>query len=189
MAECPKWVSAESNEQLISVVRGLDQFRRFISGAAATHILLHDDLKEWHEKIFHDVVPLPYYAGHYRCDDAKLPCLAIDVQIGSLPGALYQQVPRLMHELSLEIQDAIRRTDKYVSSNPTTANRTRAAVELAALYAGKFIQIHPFLNGNGRMSRLISNYVFVRYGYPAAYYESYPRPGLPEITQPPAKLA
>jgi fido (protein-threonine AMPylation protein) len=176
MAECPQWVRPESDEQLISVVRGLDQFHRFISGAAASHILLHSDLKEWHGKIFRDVVPLPYYAGHYRSDDKKLPCLAIDVQIGGHLGAPYQEVPRLMHEHSEQMQDAIKHTDKYISSIPTYVNRSRATVQLAALYAGRFIQIHPFLNGNGRMSRLISNYVFVRYGYPAAYYGPYPRP-------------
>lgn len=176
MAECPPWVSPESDEQLTSVVRGLLGFQRFVSGAAARHVLVHGDLKEWHGKIFKDVAPLPYYAGHYRCVDPKFPCLAQSVYIGGYPGAPYEEVPRLMHEHSDQMQDAVRRTDKYISSNPTSINRLCATVQLASLYAGRFIQIHPFLNGNGRMSRLISNYVFGRYGYPAAYYESYPRP-------------
>lgn len=176
MAECPPWVTPETDQQLNSVVRGLDEFHRFIYRAAAGHILLHTDLKEWHGRIFKGVVPIPYYAGHYRCNDPKFPCLATDVLIGGHRGAPYADVPRLMHEHSLEMQEAIRRTDKYISSNPTYANRVRAVVQLAALYAGRFIQIHPFLNGNGRMSRLTSNYVFGRYGYPAAYFLPYPRP-------------
>ena len=30
-----------------------------------------------------------------------------------------------------------------------------------------FVQIHPFCNGNGRMARLLMNYVLLRAGYPA----------------------
>src|SRR6266567_2457423 len=81
-----------------------------------------------------------------------------------------------MQELSDEMWDAIERTDRYVSHNPTPTDRACAVVQLAALYAGKFIQIHPFINGNGRMSRLTVNYVFQRYGYPMPYYNPYPRP-------------
>jgi len=39
-------------------------------------------------------------------------------------------------------------------------------VELAALAHLKFVTIHPFTDGNGRVSRLIMNFVLRRYGYP-----------------------
>lgn len=39
-------------------------------------------------------------------------------------------------------------------------------LELAALVHLKFVSIHPFSDGNGRMSRLLMNFVLHRYGYP-----------------------
>jgi Fic family protein len=39
-------------------------------------------------------------------------------------------------------------------------------VELAALAHLKFVTIHPFADGNGRISRLIMNFVLNRHGYP-----------------------
>lgn len=36
----------------------------------------------------------------------------------------------------------------------------------AIIFKTKFIKIHPFRDGNGRTSRILLNYMFVRYGYP-----------------------
>ena len=36
----------------------------------------------------------------------------------------------------------------------------------AIIFKTKFIRIHPFRDGNGRTSRILLNYMFVRYGYP-----------------------
>ena len=54
-------------------------------------------------------------------------------------------------------------------------------VELAALAHLKFVSIHPYTDGNGRISRLLANYVLKSHGYPMlnikfkdrmAYYKS-----------------
>ena len=48
-------------------------------------------------------------------------------------------------------------------------NRAKASlnpVELAALVHFKFVTIHPFSDGNGRVSRLMMNYVLNRHGHP-----------------------
>ena len=39
-------------------------------------------------------------------------------------------------------------------------------IELAALIHHKFVNIHPFFDGNGRVSRLIMNVILLREGYP-----------------------
>lgn len=39
-------------------------------------------------------------------------------------------------------------------------------VELAALFHYRYIRIHPFEDGNGRIARLIVNYILARHGWP-----------------------
>lgn len=39
-------------------------------------------------------------------------------------------------------------------------------IELAALFHYKYIRIHPFEDGNGRIARLIMNFILLRHGYP-----------------------
>ncbi|MBR5373505.1 MAG: Fic family protein [Paludibacteraceae bacterium] len=39
-------------------------------------------------------------------------------------------------------------------------------IELASLFHYRYIRIHPFEDGNGRISRLIVNYILCRHGYP-----------------------
>lgn len=40
-------------------------------------------------------------------------------------------------------------------------------IELAAWTHAEFVRIHPFLDGNGRMSRLLMNYQLLYHGFPA----------------------
>lgn len=39
-------------------------------------------------------------------------------------------------------------------------------VELAALFHYRYIRIHPFEDGNGRIARLMANYILARHGWP-----------------------
>ena len=39
-------------------------------------------------------------------------------------------------------------------------------IELATLFHYRFIRIHPFEDGNGRVARLLVNYILLRHGYP-----------------------
>jgi Fic family protein len=45
-------------------------------------------------------------------------------------------------------------------------------LELATLFHFRFIRIHPFEDGNGRISRLLTNYILLRNGYPIVIVES-----------------
>jgi fido (protein-threonine AMPylation protein) len=175
-ANCPPWDHPNTEKNKEAIVAGMAAFHLFIRRTSRSHILDHGDLKTWHRRIFVGSVPLAYYAGEFRSDDTRYPCLRVNNGIGSLPGAPFSDVPRLMQELSGEMTGRFVEVDRYVGTNPTPADRARWVVMLAALYAGKFIRIHPFLNGNGRISRLIANYVLGRYGYPPGHANPYPRP-------------
>jgi len=50
----------------------------------------------------------------------------------------------------------------YISKNPEKLN----PVELAAVAHFKFVNIHPFVDGNGRTARLIMNLLIMQHGFP-----------------------
>lgn len=51
-------------------------------------------------------------------------------------------------------------------------NKTTHPVQLAALLHYRFVRIHPFDDGNGRLSRLLMNYVLLYYGFPPVIVKS-----------------
>ena len=64
-----------------------------------------------------------------------------------------QETPALMTDL----------VDWY---NQAEASQALHPVELVALFHYRYIRIHPFEDGNGRMARLLVNYILARHKYP-----------------------
>lgn len=81
-------------------------------------------------------------AGHYR---------KVDVRVGPYICPRHEEVPQLM-----------RRFFEWFS----TTKRSLHPFELAALVHLRFVRIHPFRDGNGRMARLLMNLVMLGNGYP-----------------------
>ncbi len=64
-----------------------------------------------------------------------------------------EETPALMHDLVQWYNDA-----------ESSGNYT--AVELASLFHYRYIRIHPFEDSNGRIARLMVNYILSRHGWP-----------------------
>ncbi len=64
-----------------------------------------------------------------------------------------EETPGLMYDL----------VDWY---NSAERDGKLSPVELAALFHYRYIRIHPFEDGNGRIARLMVNYILFRHGYP-----------------------
>lgn len=62
-----------------------------------------------------------------------------------------EKVPKLMKELI-----------EYANANPDRLN----PIEFAAMLHYKFVAIHPFVDGNGRVARLLMNLLLMKHGYP-----------------------
>ena len=57
-------------------------------------------------------------------------------------------------------------TDLVDWYNKAEAEGKLSPVELAVLFHYRYIRIHPFEDGNGRIARLMFNYILSRHGYP-----------------------
>jgi Fic family protein len=111
-------------------------------------------LKHCKEKIItEDLIKMLHHLFYYRIDE-KNAGIYRSVKI-YLTGSKYtfpppQELPELIHDLVEEL------------------NSLRAKVhpvEFAALVHKKFVFIHPFVDGNGRVARLLMNLVLLQEGY------------------------
>ncbi|MCK5334229.1 MAG: Fic family protein [Candidatus Aenigmarchaeota archaeon] len=99
---------------------------------------------KWHNELFQDTKP--DIAGKFR---------EYRVSVGDYIAPDWQDVVSLIHVMI-----------KFYNENPN-----RHPVELAARMHYRFEKIHPFGDGNGRVGRLIINYVLWHSGYPILIIE------------------
>lgn len=50
--------------------------------------------------------------------------------------------------------------------------QNKHAIERASLLHGEFVKVHPFIDGNGRTSRLLMNFELMKAGYPPTIIEA-----------------
>ncbi len=84
------------------------------------------------------------FAGNYRKTNIKV--AGSDFKFPS-----YEKVPQLMKNLIYEYNKKKKKLHSF---------------ELAAFISSKFVTIHPFTDGNGRVSRLILNFILRKNNYP-----------------------
>ncbi|VVB77142.1 Fic/DOC family protein [uncultured archaeon] len=97
---------------------------------------------EWHREVFEDTKPR--IAGKLR-----------DYQVG-ISGS------RFLPPSPVEIYPLLREFFRWYDREKARMH----PVELAALVHLRFVTIHPFGDGNGRISRLLMNFVLHKHGYP-----------------------
>lgn len=96
----------------------------------------------WHKKLFEETKP--DIAGRIRAHQVAI------------------SRSRFMPPSPVEIQPLLREFFRWHDRN----KRSMHPVELAAGVHLRFVTIHPFADGNGRMSRLMMNFVLHRHGFP-----------------------
>lgn len=141
---------------------------------------------QWHADLYLGcAVPVPGYVGHYRVD-ATVPELdGYEVGVGALlsdgcpekVGVPSRLVADEVGKFVAGARAALLVLDRAVppGARPASPQDVRAVVQVAAIFHGEWVRIHPFANGNGRTARLWANHVALRYGLPA-FVSVKPRP-------------
>ncbi|MEA3494440.1 MAG: Fic family protein [Bacteroidota bacterium] len=114
----------------------------FIYELAKKKELKEKDIKELH-KLFYQQIE-PDKAGKYR----KIRVFISGSEY-KLPNP--NEVPGLMKRF----------VEKYKIQEPD-----KHIVEIATLIHKDFVFIHPFIDGNGRIARLLMNLILIKYGFP-----------------------
>ncbi|KAN0009873.1 hypothetical protein ACTFIU_007183 [Dictyostelium citrinum] len=105
-------------------------------------LLTVDSIKEWHQILMRNII---HTAGEYRTEE----------------GFSFQTIfiSNLLIKKSME-----KLVENYKKLRYSNSNSSPYAI--AAWFTHAFYRIHPFSDGNGRMSRLLGNYIMFSYGFP-----------------------
>lgn len=111
--------------------------------------ITQDDIKKIHSLVLEGINNL--YAGKYR--DVEVYISGSDVKL-----PLPEKLTAMMLEFSRWLMDLQENQDLH-------------PVRFAAQAHFKLVDIHPFVDGNGRTARLLMNFILMKYGYPIAIFE------------------
>jgi excisionase family DNA binding protein len=77
-------------------------------------------------------------------------------------GQVYLEGRDIMPPPAFEVPQLIRNLLDWLEKNPEELR----PIELAAIFHHRFVEIHPFDDGNGRVGRLLMNMLLIKNGYP-----------------------
>jgi Fic family protein len=77
-------------------------------------------------------------------------------------GQVYLEGSDHMPPPAFEVPQLIQDLLEWLEKNPEELR----PIELAAIFHHKFVEIHPFDDGNGRVGRLLMNLLLIKNGYP-----------------------
>jgi len=115
---------------------------QFLEGITGTTTITEDTIKQMHKIILSGIED--ECAGKYR-----------ELNVRILGAA--KSPPR-----AEKVPDLMKKFMERINKNPDKLN----AVEMAAYIHYGFVEIHPFVDGNGRTARLLMNLFLMRHGYP-----------------------
>ncbi len=174
---CPDWVEDVPADLEVQFRSGLRAAYATIRVSATQAYLTDRELRVWHKSMFDGLTPIDYYAGEFRQDDPTRACLGIDNQVGMIAGCPFRLVVGRMEVLLRRIRLSLSTTEVRWSNLTPSERSQQVAIVLAGLIGG-FIRIHPFINGNGRVSRLMWAWGLLRFNVPAQC-RIHPRPDSP----------
>src|SRR5688572_10738779 len=98
---CPAWADDRAEHDQTDLEVAVNKVRADACAESKRTRPGRKELRRWHLRSFRNVVPLDYYAGHFRQRDPQRPCLEYDNGVRHpdgtvVAGASHVQVLRLM---------------------------------------------------------------------------------------------
>ena len=109
------------------------------------HCFSANDIKQMHKQWLGEIYP---WAGEYR---------QVNISKGNFTFAMAAQVPRLMAEFERDV---------LAKFTPCNFTNEEDVIEALAITHCELVLIHPFREGNGRASRLLTTIMTLQAGLP-----------------------
>jgi fido (protein-threonine AMPylation protein) len=182
MIVCPQWADDAAEHNLPELEQSMGKVWADACAEAKRTRPGRKEFRRWHLRTFRSLVPMNYYAGHFRQQDPQRPCLSGDAWVPQADGTRvngtpYGEVLRMMEVFEQDLHNDLLATEARWGAM-TPQERLLSTATTVGLAIAKFIQIHPFINGNGRMSRLLWAVLISRLGLPVPM-AAVRRPGPP----------
>jgi len=157
-----------NNESKLEAVQGIHS-KLEIQGLGKMYEYIHSDdidymfniftLKELHQKLF-SLTPFPEYAGEFRRNDVYLPGTGTEL-------SEWRMIPRTLMQLDDDVQELVNMASIIRESEDVEA--LLEYINKCVILKCKIIKVHPFLDGNGRVTRGFINKLFEMAGLPPIY--------------------
>ena len=181
-ADCPVWQAIVADPPDADFATRLDAAHVYVD-AARTRAITVDDICHCHRTLFEAIAPVScrYYAGNFRQFNIAMPCLCQNVEVLDKAGKYVGIGEHFMHAkdrmqaLCTEAQSALPEiANRFAKAKP--AERANIAAKFVSWIVAEAIKIHPFIDGNGRTSRLLWRWGFRYFGV-GPQVRTFPRPG------------
>jgi hypothetical protein len=187
--DCPDWEyrTDEVNEKALAT-RSTDILCELRTRAATVSAQILADTRPFHARLFCGLTPpgVEYYAGSYRGSEHRCLVFArVGIDEDPRVGAPPQQVAQMMNNLTAAMLRGIRILDKAAEVPHARFSREHklyAVVVFTCRAFVDFLTIHPYVNGNGHIARLIAWSILGRYGWWPERWPVEPRTGEPQYS-------
>lgn len=123
-------------------------------------------LSEYFIKTLHKTLIREDYNVHKELPDGSVATYTVHAgQYKTRPNSVITATGERFEYASPEETPALM-TDLVDWYNSAVEEQKLSALELASLFHYRYIRIHPFEDGNGRIARLLVNFILLRAGYP-----------------------
>ena len=111
-------------------------------------------IKHFHQEILKYVEKDLYHRGQYKTTENKVQM--VDVK-GNIVGTIFDTTP--VYLTPIEMQELVDWTKDAIK------NKKYHPLLVIGNFVAEFLKIHPFRDGNGRISRILTNFLMLQSGY------------------------
>jgi Fic family protein len=143
-------------------VRGYYEVLQLVFDTSGSIDLTENTIKTLHSRLLAHTTKDQHHRGQYKTMDNTVQ--ATD-PVGQVVSVLFATTPPYL---------TAKQMDELVTwTNQALTSRTHHPLLVTANFIVEFLKIHPFLDGNGRLSRILTNLLLLRAGYGFVPYTSH----------------